>query len=274
MAEEHLRLLMARSETLRLPEPVAGGFGCLGPGPLPESGFGRVNPGFRAYLDRRYHKVVLLVDFIASVGAVGAAAVVEACESFASGSARQWLKVAGDVKADLIDRCLEARRSTDMSVVAEFGAFVGYSCVRMAWRGGPGTRVISMESDAVHVLVARHIAIIARQSFAAEVVPGMAHDVVARLPEEWGCGGTGFAFMDHRGTRFHAELRQLEQLRAMGPGSRLLADNTLKPGAPEFLWNLLHCTPTVPHAGFLSWSVPEFLTDSCEDWMTAADCRP
>lgn len=221
-SELHLQIAMARSDNLRLPESLSG---------APSRISHRIDPSFRSFLDRRYHKVVLLIDFIASNGAVGAEAVIEACEIFATGSARQWLKVAGDAKAEVINACLDRRPPVEFTVIAEFGAFVGYSCVRMAWRGGPGTRVVSLESDAVHVLVARYVAVEARYSHAAEIVPGMAHDTAPRLIEEWGCGGIGFVFMDHRGTRFHVDLQQLEEMQlAHIPGCQLLADNTLKPG--------------------------------------------
>jgi len=202
---------------------------------------------------------------------VGAEAVVAACEVFATGSARQWLKVAGDAKAELVDCRLHARPAPDRGVVAEFGSFVGYSCVRMAWRSGGETRVLSLESDVIHVLVARHVAREARCSPAVEVVPGMAHDSVRRIPDDWGGGPATFAFMDHRGTRFHVELGHLERLRALAPEAKFLADNTLKPGAPVNLWHFDHCGHR--HSA-TSWSLPEFAAESCEDWMTASDCRP
>mmetsp|Transcript_57106 Transcript_57106/g.128823 ORF Transcript_57106/g.128823 Transcript_57106/m.128823 type:complete len:275 (+) Transcript_57106:135-959(+) len=262
---ERLRLLMANSDSLRLPEPIVSGFGYSKQRAL------RVHPGFRAYIDKKYHKVVFLVDFIAAAGAVGAKAVVAACEDFASGSARQWLKVAGDAKAELVDCRLHAMPAPDRGIVTEFGAFVGYSCVRMAWRSGGEARVQSLESDAVHVMVARHIVMQARHCQVAEVLPGMAHDSVRRLIDDWGAECTGFAFMDHRGTRFHVELAHLEQLRALATNAKLLADNTLKPGAPAILWHFKHCPERHPST---SWSLPEFMTESCEDWMTQSDCRP
>ena len=49
-------------------------------------------------------------------------------------------------------------------------------------------------------------------------------------------GGTDFAFFDHRGTRFHSDMVHLQRTEALR--GRILADNTLKPGAPEFLWLL------------------------------------
>mmetsp|Transcript_17858 Transcript_17858/g.41990 ORF Transcript_17858/g.41990 Transcript_17858/m.41990 type:complete len:274 (-) Transcript_17858:101-922(-) len=259
-----LEALMAQSETLRLPEPLAG----LPPGQAP---LARIDPGFRAYISTKYHKIVLVADFLAAAGAAGAEAIVEACEAFAAGGARQWLKVAGAAKAELVDARLRARPAIEHSVVAEFGCFVGYSCVRMAWRVGGTTRVLSLESDAVHVLLARCLVAAALRSSEAELLPGMAHDVAARLPEEWGSEAIGFAFMDHRGTRFHTELAQLERLLALAPVVRFLADNTLKPGAPELLWHFDHCPSR--HVA-TSWSLPEFISESCEDWMSAADCLP
>merc|ERR1740117_201692 len=109
---EWLRIMMAHSETLRLPEPITGGYQ-----------FGwtvspRVNPGFRFYLETKYHKIVSVVDFIAASGAIGAEAIVAACEVFAHGNAKQWLKVAGEGKADIVEQRLRDRPSPDRGIVA------------------------------------------------------------------------------------------------------------------------------------------------------------
>lgn len=261
---EWLRLMMVHSDTLRLPSPITGGFQ-LGLSVSP-----RVDPGFRLYIDKKYHKIVSVVDFIAASGAVGAEAVVSTIEVFAHGNARQWLKVAGEGKADLVEHRLKDRPHPEKGIVAEFGAFVGYSCVRMSWRSGGETRVLSLESDAIHVFIARHVAIAARCSAGVEIVPGMAHDAVRRLPDDWGTNAAIFAFMDHRGTRFHVELAHLQRLRVLAPAAKFLADNTLKPGAPVNLWQFLH-RPSKECA--INWSVPEFVSDECEDWMSAWDCH-
>lgn len=257
---EYLRLMMAGSDTLRLPEPIAGGYRFR---PEPAT---RVNPGFKSYIDKKYHKIVLVVDFIAANGAVGAEAVVRTCEVFATGSARQWLKVAGDAKAEVVDHMLQERAARDRCVIAEFGSFVGYTCTRMAWSSSGETRVMALESDAIHVMIARHVTSEARVSAVVDLIPGMAHDTVRRLADEWGAAGVTFAFMDHRGTRFHVELNHLEALRVLVPEMRFLADNTLKPGAPVMLWHFDHCPR---HSCSFSWSLPEFVSEECEDWMSA-----
>lgn len=254
---------MACSDTLRLPEPITG---CLR---FFWTASPRIDPGFRFYIDKQYHKIVSVVDFIAASGAIGAEAVVKACEVFAHGNARQWLKVAGEGKAELVEQRLRDRPGPDRGIVAEFGAFVGYSCVRMAWKSGGQTRVLSLESDCIHVFIARHVVIEAQCSAHVEIWPGMAHDSVRRLTDDWGTNAAVFAFMDHRGTRFHLELAHLQQLRALAPAAKFLADNTLKPGAPVNLWVFLH-RPQKERA--INWSVPEFVSNTCEDWMSAWDC--
>ena len=56
-------------------------------------------------------------------------------------------------------------------------------------RPTPGcAHIVSIESDSVHVLVARHIIALAGLSQEAEILPGMAHDVLDRLVEDWGAG--------------------------------------------------------------------------------------
>ena len=47
---------------------------------------------------------------------------------------------------------------------------------------------MSLESDAGHVLVARHVVALAGLSHRVEIMPGMAHDVLDRLVEDWGAG--------------------------------------------------------------------------------------
>lgn len=255
-ADQTLLLAMMSSLTLRLPLLQV------------ETPWTRVDVGFEAFLHRRYHKVVRLMDFMAATGTCSAKGVVEACEAFASSGQRQWLKVAGEAKAQVIDASLALRRAPERAIVAEFGSFVGYSCVRMAWRAGCH-HVVSLESDAVHVLVARHVVALAGLSHCVEIMPGMAHDALDRLVEDWGAGGTDFAFFDHRGTRFHSDMVHLQRTEALR--GRILADNTLKPGAPEFLWLLCKGSAGSGSNGVALWSLPEFLTETCEDWMTSAD---
>merc|ERR1711862_493535 len=120
-------MLMGGSDTICLPDSISR----LDPGHSRGISF---DPGFRAYFHRRYHKIVLLVEFVEiRSGAASPESVLSACETFSAGSARQWLKVAGDGKAELVEDGLQRRRNVDSAVVAELGSFVGYSAIRMSW---------------------------------------------------------------------------------------------------------------------------------------------
>jgi len=262
-----LQLLMSGSDTLRLPASIVGSdpAGSLG---------GGLDPGFRMYLHRRYHKVVVLVEFVeVRVGAASPETVLAACEVFSTGSARQWLKVAGDGKAELIEDGLQRRADPTRTVIAELGSFVGYSAVRMAWRTFCASIVLSLESDAVHVAVARHLADLAGVSIAVNVWAGPAQDSQRRFTDEFGAFSVGFIFMDHRGTRFHEDLAALQQLHGPPPSLVFLADNVLKPGAPECLWQVEHSS-TRNLCTQISWSMPEFVQESSEDWMLSLDFLP
>jgi len=270
----HLRHLMAVSDTLRLPGALAG----LGVDFARAEQMAHFHAGVRLYLHKRYNKVLVLAEFIeANLGdGDGPESILASCESFAAGHARQWLKVAGDEKASLVEQGLERRLAEPWSdAVVEFGTFVGYTLCRMSWRVAGRSPIITVESDAVHVLMARHIVGLGRVSLGVDIFTGQAQDVIKRISEEFGGMGAGFTFMDHRGTRFHEDAASLERLRVVAPGARHLADNVLKPGAPEILWRQIGSAPRgereLPPT---SWSLPEFVQEFSEDWMLMRETAP
>eukprot|EP00439_Symbiodinium_sp_Y106_P071643 s489_g12.t3 len=164
------------------------------------------------------------------------------------------------------------------AVVTELGAFVGYSAVRFssALRRRPGQsslRLTSLEVNPLHVSVARFLLDMAGLSQVAEVRPGQVKDLVPQLVEELGFHSTGVCFMDHRGTIFHQDFNLLLSHKVLGAEAQLVADNTLNPGAPLFLWERFHGHH---HGRVLSttcWSLTEFLADH-EDWTSTSEWRP
>mmetsp|Transcript_67724 Transcript_67724/g.190909 ORF Transcript_67724/g.190909 Transcript_67724/m.190909 type:complete len:320 (+) Transcript_67724:180-1139(+) len=270
---EWLLSVMAHSDTLRLPEPVAGGLQSAG------RHAGRVNPGFRAYIEKKYHKIVSVVDFIASLGAVGAEAVVLACEVFAGGSRRQWLKVAGGAKAPFMERALGGRSVAEGEVLVEFGTYIGYSSIRLARQvmirnGGrtglspfKGQRLISIEVDPIIAFVARHIINLTMLLCYMEVWTGQIKDLIPRIQEVWGERALAFGFMDYKGSRYHVDFERLEQFDLPAPFCRLVVDNVVSPGAPLLLWNLGH-SPAVRQT---LYEMQEFLEESIEDWVAVVD---
>lgn len=184
----------------------------------------------------------------------------------------QWLKIAGGLKAECLTGSASRRRLGDDEVALEFGAFVGYSTVRVASLlsqttkyNGPVIRMASFELDPVHTCIVRHHLNAARVQAAVLMLTGHAADSLRLLTEELGTNGAGFFFMDHRGTRFHVEVQGLEELRHASPGMRGLADNVLEPGAPVYAWHIAR------RPGTVAWSLCEFLHSEEEDWMVSRE---
>ncbi|CAE7664500.1 COMT [Symbiodinium sp. CCMP2456] len=168
--------------------------------------------------------------------------------------------------------------SENIKVVTELGAFVGYSAVRFSseLRRCPGQsslRLTSLEVNPLHVSVARFLLDIAGLSQVAEVRPGQVKDVVPQLVEELGFHSTGVCFMDHRGTIFHQDFNLLLSHGVLGAEAQLVADNTLNPGAPLFLWERFHGHHRGRLLSTTCWSLTEFLAEH-EDWTSTSEWRP
>ena len=74
-------------------------------------------------------------------------------------------------------------------------------------------------------------------------------------------------FMDQRGTTFHDDLSQLEELGLMYPNCRIVADNCVKPGSPVYCW---HTTMSERYKT-TNYSLNEFLESTIEDWQVVCD---
>jgi len=220
-----------------------------------------------------YQKIGMLLDFVEShVTAGNVNSFFQAIEQFGAGIG-QWLKVAGDCKAQLVEASMHSRESWRSEACAEFGTFVGYTAMRLArWVGSAGTgpgRCVHLEVDPVHALVTRHQLSLSWLSPGADVWIGQALDLIPRLPEELGDSSLCLAFMDHRGTKFHSDLFRLQKHGAMAPAATHVCDNTLKPGAPVCLWLMAH---EPPKNGATNWALNEFAHWNSEDWMLVNTC--
>ncbi|CAK0790508.1 unnamed protein product [Prorocentrum cordatum] len=130
-------------------------------------------------------------------------------------------------------------------------------------------RVVTVELDPVNAVVAKTFLLMAGLSADVEVWPGGSAGVADELLARFGPGSVAMLFMDHRGSLFHEDLRSFEDAGLLADGAAVVADNVLKPGAPQFLW--LASRSRSLEARFLQ--VPEFGLghQALEDWM--AVCR-
>merc|ERR550514_1893866 len=130
-----------------------------------------------------------------------------------------------------------------------------------------GPRMVSIEVDPICAFVARHFLDLANLLCNMEVWTGTIKDIATRIQETWGERTLAFAFLDYKGSRFHIDFLKWEQMDLLAPKSRLVADNTVSPGAPILLWNLKS------HPGFVHtpWALEEYLEEAIEDWMAVFD---
>lgn len=183
----------------------------------------------------------------------------------------QWLKVAAGAKAEVLAASLRGRELADTEIALELGGFVGYSASRLATSGVTSSRrrVISMEKNHGCALLANDVLNRAGLANDVEVWTGRASDLLPRVLEEYGEGSVGFAFFDHSGSAYLDDLLTLENHGLLGKNAVIVADNVLKPGAPLFLWHVVHGGKY----DVVLVSVPEFVQTVIEDWVAVCVWR-
>jgi len=189
-------------------------------------------------------------------------ACMAAVEQFAE-SRSMWLKITAWEKATVVH---EVARLSVPGVVVEIGAYIGYSAMNLGRAVREhGGRVASIEVDPIHATIVRNMVEYAGLTDTVDVWTGFCYDVFPHLLREYGPASIGMVFMDQKGTRFHTDLERLRELGLLADGAVVLADNVLKPGAPLYIWHLMHG----PYTHCVTVSVREFLLQS-EDWMVMA----
>ncbi|CAE8708402.1 unnamed protein product [Polarella glacialis] len=183
--------------------------------------------------------------------------------------AGQWLKVAGRHKATILEHAM--REAPRGGSILEIGAYCGYSAIRMAL-ALPGARIVTLEVDPAHVVIARNMVAFAGLAHMIDVWTGHSKDLLPRLPARYGgpekfklCG----VFMDQKGSRYDEDLGLIERMGLLLPGAVVVADNVLKPGSPLFLWRLQNGGAYDNHVA----RVREFAMPA-EDWMSVSVLRP
>ncbi|CAJ1460127.1 unnamed protein product [Effrenium voratum] len=209
----------------------------------------------------------LLLHVLQTAEAGSPSSVCSSIESFGSqvlGKARAWLKVAGSSKASILT--CAAKGAVPNSRVLEIGTYCGYSALQLAV-ALPKARIVSVDVDPAHVLIARNVIAFAGLEPPQVVVwTGHSTAVLMRLcSNSTRSSAFGAVFMDQRGSLYHEDLHNLERSGLLRPGAVVIADNVLKPGAPLLLWRLA----TSPKYSVQQLSVQEFAMP-VEDWMAVA----
>lgn len=162
----------------------------------------------------------------------------------------EFLISVGPDKARLLtDLLLEAKPR----VLVELGGYVGYSAILFAdamRRGSGGAdgndkvsdaaarpHVWSLEFRADYAAVAAELVEIAGLAEAVTIVQGPADESLRRLQADGAWkenGGVDVLFLDHVETLYVQDLKVCEELGVLKAGSLVLADNVVRPGAPDY----------------------------------------
>ncbi|RLN36868.1 hypothetical protein BBJ28_00003549 [Nothophytophthora sp. Chile5] len=122
----------------------------------------------------------------------------------------------GQIKGAVIDEEIRKKKPT---VMAELGAYTGYSAVRFASlqrevAGDKDSHYFSFEYSPVFAARVREIVDIA----------GLSSQVTVFM-----------YFIDHEKTVYLSDLKLIEASGTLAPGSVIAADNVVMPGAPDYL---------------------------------------
>ncbi|KAK6606383.1 catechol o-methyltransferase [Botrytis cinerea] len=143
----------------------------------------------------------------------------------------------GPNKADIL-RDLIMREKPRMLV--ELGGYLGYSAVLFAdamvkaHGGDEGLKIYSLELDPICAAIARQIAQIAGLDHIIEVVEGTAASSITNLVKENKITSVVFLFLDHVEDLYEQDFKVVEALSVLKKGAVVVADNVIRPGAPEY----------------------------------------
>ncbi|RBR19879.1 hypothetical protein FVER53590_12184 [Fusarium verticillioides] len=133
---------------------------------------------------------------------------------------------------------------TKPRIFVELGGYVGYSALFLgnALRNAQkdshdATNNIvywSLEADPVFADIIMNIVDLAGLSDVVKVITGKAADSLTRLKEEGKLETVDMLFLDHVEDLYVTDLQVAESLGLLKMGSHIVADNVLRPGAPEY----------------------------------------
>ncbi|HZQ33265.1 MAG TPA: O-methyltransferase [Mycobacterium sp.] len=174
-----------------------------------------------------------VADYVESNARAGDADdVLAAIDKFAYDKA--MLIAIGDEKGELLDAAV---KRADPNLCLELGTYVGYGALRIA-RAAPTARVFSVELSAANAEIARRIWAHAGVDDRVTCVVGTIGDggrtLDALNAHGFSAGKLDLLFIDHEKSVYLTDLQSILDRDWLHPGSIVVADNILIPGAPKY----------------------------------------
>ncbi|MEI6252331.1 MAG: O-methyltransferase [Mycobacteriaceae bacterium] len=140
----------------------------------------------------------------------------------------------GDEKGLLLDAAV---RRSDARLALELGTYCGYSALRIA-RAAPNARVFSVEMTPANADNARriwaHAGVADRVTCVVGTIGDGGHTLDILAGRGLAAGNLDFLFIDHNKDVYLPDLLSITERGWLHPGSIVVADNVLVPGAPKY----------------------------------------
>ena len=165
-------------------------------------------------------------------------AILNAIDTFANNE--DFLISVGPDKASKIAQIVQDRRP---QVIVELGGYLGYSAILLANElrnisntlgEESGCRVWSLEFEPGFAKIARELIEIAGLSSLVTVMTGSAEESLRDLKASAELERIDLLFLDHVEDLYKQDLQVCEELGMIKSGSTLIADNVVRPGAPQY----------------------------------------
>lgn len=150
------------------------------------------------------------------------------------GRTTNFLMNVGSVKGKLVTDLIAEKKPR---LMVELGGYVGYSAILFgdAVRRNGGEKYISLEESSKFAAVARELISLAGLDEFVEVVIGPCSSTLPIIQQRYQGRPLEFLFIDHKKDDYVVDLVRCEILGMIAPGTHVIADNCVSPGAPLYL---------------------------------------
>jgi len=159
---------------------------------------------------------------------------------------RHWLMNVGPEKSPIVEEVLQEKRP---KVILEIGCYLGYSAIRFAsyiknTLGIQDVKYYSLEISETHANIATQVVEFAGLSDVISIIIGPSDESIKEFSSAFNLlGKLDFVLIDHSKTVYKRDLQLLEQSGAFHTGTTIIADNVIRPGAPDYL-DYVRCDTT------------------------------
>lgn len=164
-----------------------------------------------------YSKEMRLLAYVLAHGKKGdPASICQAIEAYGEESLANtgaWLKIAGDTKTDVLNAVVSVHAPKRGSIL-EVGCYCGYSSIRQAI-ACPGVRIITLEADPAHMIIARNVIAFAGLDEVIDVWTGHSKDILHRIHHSYkGYNKLRFQgiFKDAEGNQYIEDVDELDDM--------------------------------------------------------------